>query len=196
MPTQKVEQGKVFLQGRSIMARRCVASLNRMADAIKICAYVPGRGSTFLTVRRHEPIRQLVPSFNQDKVEFCFKGQILNPHQSFESYGIDNNDTVLLMRNGDPRAKQPGQSLAKECERLSDTMRMLDNPRTRIVTLSRFDLALKRLEMRPRALRKSLRRGAARDQVITSSSSDIGSLIIPEAPEEICEDPLPLPPGW
>lgn len=96
---------------------------------IHIRVVVPKRCVRVISVMGSQCVGSLHQLFSGEQHEFLFKGVVLNTMQSFTSYGIVHNDSLVALPSSDvPESRQAWLGVTRDRDRFSQSVNIRMNP--------------------------------------------------------------------
>ena len=164
---------------------------------IKITLLKPRSGSKVVRVSPNMQISKIQAMFKTENISLLFNGQLLSPTKTLAFYGIGECSTIIGIE--EEKRSELGYWFrpTTDFERVNNMMKlcMNDDPKARKIVLHRQDIIAKRMEMRPRAMRRVMEQYNRRG-LENKNDRSVDPLVIPNPADEINDQPLPIPIGW
>jgi hypothetical protein len=169
----------------------------RDGDFLHFFLCEPGKYVTRITARPSDTCAMLSALFPDRSRGFIFNGAILTPRISFASCGVRTNDTVvgLIDRGGTLGEVRQWVESTKKGDAFDEMIRSVMNIPTRPEVMRLRDFALMKAEMRPRQIRRAMKKYAGDRQPAGVSDVNTKS-VIGEVPTELSTERLPVPCSW
>jgi hypothetical protein len=155
-----------------------------------LCA--PGKFITHITARPCDTSVLLSSLFPDQPMVFLFKGMILTPTVTFSDFGIRTNDTVVGLPDRRVLLGEVREwvKATKDGDALDEMIRSVMSVSTRPELMRLRDLAWSRAEMRPKQMRRAMRRHEDSDPPMPVVDAGAKS-VIGEVPTELSTAELP-----
>jgi hypothetical protein len=155
----------------------------------------PGKYVTRITAQPCDTCAMLAALFPDRRMLFIFKGMVLTPATTFESSGIRTNDTVvgLVNRGATLGEVREWVQSTKDMDAFDEVIRSIMNIPTGSELMRLRDIALLKAELRPRQIRRSIKK-YMENRPRTEASDANAKSVIGEAPTELST--AMLPPLW
>jgi hypothetical protein len=143
---------------------------------------------------RSARVSRLGAFFPNQEINFVYEGEILNSEQTLGDYAISDGSLIVAIPGPDQRsdAAQTWVRLTRTDNQVAQLAALCAQRNVREEYGRLRDLAIKKMEWKPRKYRRFARRDQSQTE-FASSRQTTESTVIPESPDEMSTEPLPAP---
>ena len=157
----------------------------------------PRSSSKVVRVSQNMQISKIQAMFGSKNMLLLCHGQILSPTKTLAFYNIGECSTIIGIEDGERSELGYWFKSTTDHDYFNNMMKLVasKDPKARQMVLHRYDVIAKRMEMKPKTMRRVMEQYNRLD-IQKKNSRPVDPLVIPSPADEISDQPLPIPIGW
>ena len=157
-----------------------------------VFVYTPPYHTKVIHVRSSDTIGAHLKRLHLEQVMVMVHGQIANQRMPMQFYNIQPKDTIIVLRE-DANSEEVAKWMRvteDSGSAFANAVQLVMNRKSRHTALIRSDIVGFKLEMKPRAFRRAVRRFVARGE--DGGPECLSDLVVTGPSESISDEPLPV----